>query len=193
MNKIRNQIGKVLRCAALAVALAAAWPALASAGVPSGVQARRDASHYQAWLTKEVHHRLVMLPFYSVFDNLEYRVDGNRVTLLGQVSRPSLRGDAAAAVKHIEGVEAVDNQIEVLPLSPNDDRIRRDEFRAIYSQAGLDRYALQAVPSIHIIVKNGNVTLEGVVATQMDRNLANIRANGVPGVFSVTNNLRTEG
>jgi len=143
-------------------------------------------------LEREVRRELVMMPFYSVFDNLAFKVDGYTVTLLGQVTRPTLKSDAERLVKQIEGVEKVVNQIEVLPLSPNDDRIRRATYRAIYGDSSLDRYALQAVPPIHIIVKNGNVTLEGVVANDSDRNLAGLRANGVAGVFSVANNLRVE-
>jgi hyperosmotically inducible protein len=143
-------------------------------------------------VSKEVRHELVMLPYYGVFDNLAYRVNGGTVTLVGQVTRPTLKSDAGNAVKNIEGVERVDNQIQVLPPSPMDDRIRMAEYRAIYGQTGLDRYALQAVPPIHIIVDNGKVTLEGVVSTQGDKDMANIRANGVPGVFSVNNNLRVE-
>ena len=153
---------------------------------------RRDAKRQQAWLENEVRHELVMLPFYSVFDNLAFRVEGDKVTLIGQVTRPTLKSDAEAVVKRIEGVEAVVNKIEVLPVSPNDDRIRLATYRAIYSTVGLDRYALQAVPPIHIIVKNGHVTLEGVVANESDRNVAYLKASGVSGVFSVTNNLRVE-
>ena len=130
-----------------------------------------------------------MLPYYSVFDNLSYRVDGTRVTLFGQVVLPTLRSDAENVVKRIEGVTGVTNEIEVLPVSPMDDRLRRTLFRAIYSKPSLERYALGAVPPIHIIVKNGNVTLEGVVDNEMDKNVAGIAANGVPGVFKVTNNL----
>jgi BON domain-containing protein len=144
-------------------------------------------------IVKEVHHELVMLPFYGVFDNLAYKVspDGT-VTLLGEVSRPTLKSDAENAVKRIEGVERVDNQIKVLPTSPNDDRIRRAVYRSIYGNDVLSQYALRAVPPIHIIVENGNVTLEGVVARQMDKQVAEMQAKGVPGVFSVTNNLRVE-
>ena len=129
-------------------------------------------------IIKEVHHELVLLPFYGVFDNLAYKVtpDGT-VTLLGQVSRPTLKTDAERAVKHIEGVERVD---------------RRDTYRAIYGNEVLSQYSLRAVPPIHVIVKNGNVTLEGVVARQMDRQIAEMQAKSVPGVFSVTNNLRVE-
>jgi len=141
-------------------------------------------------LIREVRHELVMLPYYGVFDNLAYKVDGYKVTLMGQVTRPTLKTDAERAVKSIEGVESVNNQIEVLPLSPNDDRIRLAVYRTIYSHPTLNRYALMAVPPIHIIVKNGNVTLEGVVANEGDKNIANIQANGVSGVFSVKNNLR---
>ena len=144
-------------------------------------------------LEREVRHELVMLPYYGVFDNLAYKVDGHKVTLMGQVSRPTLKSDAERAVKSIEGVESVDNQIEVLPVSPMDDQIRRAVFRAIYSEPALSRYALSAVPSIHIIVKNGNVTLEGVADNDTDKNLAGLRANGVPNVFSVKNNLVVSG
>ena len=144
-------------------------------------------------IVKEVHHELVMLPFYGVFDNLAYKVspDGT-VTLLGQVSRPTLKSDAENVVKRIEGVERVDNQLKVLPASPNDDRIRRAVYRAIYGNEVLSQYALRAVPPIHIIVENGNVTLEGVVARQMDKQIAEIQTKSVPGVFSVTDNLRVE-
>jgi hyperosmotically inducible protein len=143
-------------------------------------------------IVREVRHELVMLPYYGVFDNLTYRVDGSTVTLMGQVTRPTLKSDAGNVVKGIEGVERVDNKIQVLPLSSMDDGIRLAEYRAIYGTPGLDRYAMQAVPPIHIIVDNGKVTLEGVVSTQADKDLAGVRANTVNGVFSVTNNLRLE-
>jgi hyperosmotically inducible protein len=140
-------------------------------------------------LAKEVRHQLVLLPYYSVFDNLGYKIEGSKVILAGQVVRPTLKSDAENVVKKVEGVSSVDNQIEVLPVSSLDDQIRRATYRAIYGDAGLSRYGFQAVPSIHIIVKNGNVTLEGVVDSDGDKNLAGIRANGVPNVFSVKNNL----
>ena len=143
-------------------------------------------------LARQVRHELVMLPYYGVFDNLAFRLDGRTVTLLGQVTRPTLKSDAERVVKDIEGVEQVQNQIQVLPLSPNDDRIRIAVYRAVYGQSALNRYALQAVPPIHILVENGRVTLDGVVATEADKNIAGIQANGVPGVFGVTNNLRIE-
>jgi hyperosmotically inducible protein len=168
----------------LLFALIAAPAALSADERPSSRGAER--------ITREVRHELVMLPYYGVFDNLAYKVDGYSVTLMGQVTRPTLKSDAENVVKKIEGVEKVKNEIEVLPASPGDDRLRRAAYRAIYGNSVLSRYALQAVPPIHIIVKNGNVTLEGVVATEADKNVAGIRANGVSGVFSVTNNLRVE-
>jgi hyperosmotically inducible protein len=142
---------------------------------------------------KEVRHELVMLPYYGVFDNLSYKVDPDgTVTLLGQVARPTLKSDAENVVKRIEGVEKVVNNIEVLPTSINDDRIRRAAYRAIYGNEVLSEYQLRAVPPIHIIVRNGNITLEGVVARQMEKQIAGMQANGVPGAFSVTNNLVVE-
>ena len=141
-------------------------------------------------IEEQVRHKLVSLPYLTLFDDLSYRVDGGTVTLFGQVTRPILKSDAEKSVKHIEGVTAVNNQIEVLPLSPMDYEIRMREYRAIFRDPSLSRYALGVIPSIHIIVKNGNVTLTGFVSTQMDKTLAYIRANGVPGVFSVTNNLQ---
>jgi BON domain-containing protein len=144
-------------------------------------------------ITKEVRHELVMLPFYGVFDNLAYKVDPDgTVTLLGQVSRPTLKSDAENVVKRIEGVEKVVNNIEVLPTSINDDNIRRAVYRAIYGNSVLAPYQLRAVPPIHIIVKNGHVALEGVVARAMDKQIAGMQANGVSGVFSVENNLQVE-
>jgi hyperosmotically inducible periplasmic protein len=141
-------------------------------------------------IVKEVRHELVMLPFLDVFDNLAYRVDGFNVTLVGQVTNPTLKTDAERVVKGIEGVEHVDNQIEVLPLSPMDDRLRRRLFRAIYEYPPLQKYALGVQKPIRIIVKNGKVTLEGVVDSEADKNIAGLRANTVSGSFSVTNNLQ---
>jgi hyperosmotically inducible periplasmic protein len=143
-------------------------------------------------LAKEVRHELVMLPNLNTFDNLSFRVDGSTVTLLGQVTRPTLKSDAENVVKRIEGVEKVNNQIEVLPLSPNDDRIRRNLYLALVRKPQLQKYFMQAVPPIRIIVKNGNVSLEGVVASKGDSDIAKIAANGVPGVFGVTNRLQVE-
>jgi hyperosmotically inducible protein len=142
---------------------------------------------------KEVRHELVMLPFYGVFDNLSYKVDPDgTVTLFGQVTRPTLKSDAENVVKRIEGVERVVNNIEVLPTSMMDDEIRRAAYRAIYGNEVLSQYQMRAVPPIHIIVKNGHITLEGVVAREMDKQIAGMQANSVHGVFSVTNNLVVE-
>jgi hyperosmotically inducible protein len=141
-------------------------------------------------IQKEVRHELLMLPYVNVFDNLAFKVDGYKVTLLGQVTNPTIKSDAEKAVKEIEGVEQVDNQIEVLPPSPNDDRLRRALFRAIYGYGPLEKYSLGVIEPIRIIVKGGHVTLEGVVDSQADKDMAGLRANGVSGVFSVTNNLK---
>lgn len=143
-------------------------------------------------LTREVRHELVMLPFYGVFDNLMYRVEGDKVTLLGQVTRPSLKTDAERAVRKIEGVGAVENRIEILPHSPNDEKLRLALYRAIYSNLALSLYGQRAVPPIHILVKNGNVALEGVVAEDGEKDIAGTEAKRVPGVFSVTNNLQVD-
>jgi BON domain-containing protein len=186
---------KELRALLLSIMLVApivAAAAVAAAPIPQDKRQRREEK-YRERLAKEVRHQLVMLPWYSVFDNLVFQVNGDKVTLFGQVTRPTLKSDAEAAVKSIEGVASVVNNIEVLPLSPMDDQLRRDLFRAIYGDPGLQKFAIQAVPSIHIIVKNGNVTLEGVVDNEMDKNLANLRASQVPNVFSVKNNLVVAG
>jgi len=176
-----------------AKALVACTVVLVAALSGSGLREARAASiSPQDRLIKEVRHELVMLPYYGVFDNLAYRVNGDTVELYGQVVRPTLKSDAEAAVKRIEGVERVVNNIDVLPLSPNDDRLRMALYRAIYGHPALNRYAMQAVPPIHIIVKNGNASLEGVVATAMDKQVAEVQAKSVPGVFSVTNNLKVE-
>ena len=153
-----------------------------------------DKRDIQNSLVQHVRHQLLMLPYYGVFDNLEFKVVGvDTIVLSGQVTRPTLKSDAERSVLKLEGVRKVVNDIEVLPLSPNDDRLRIAEYRRIFSMAGLFRYSEGAVPSIHIIVKNGNVSLVGVVSNQMDKNLAEIAANEVPGVFSVTNELAVEG
>lgn len=177
---------------AILSAIVLAMGASLSAAATSKNQAPRDPSKYEAWLTKEVRHELIMLPWLSVFDNLEYKVDGTKVILMGQVVRPSLKEDSERAVKSLEGVTEVVNQIQVLPPSPMDDRIRHAEFRAIYGFPALSRYAEGAIPQIHIVVDNGHVTLTGIVDNQADKDMAGLRANTVPGVFSVTNNLRVE-
>lgn len=149
-----------------------------------------DHPQANAYLIHQVRHELVMLPYYGVFDNLEYKVMGNHVELLGQVVDPTLKSMAGNVVKDIPGVASVTNNIKVLPVSSFDDCIRVAEYRAIFGRDGLYRYAMGAIPAIHIIVDNGHVTLVGEVASKMDKTLAGIEANGVPGVFSVTNNLR---
>lgn len=176
----------MLRRSLLAILLLFTWTAQAQQkprqplgrGVPDVVR-----------ITREVRHELLMLPYYSLFDYLAFKVNGGTVTLLGAVTQPSLKSDAGNVVKKIEGVEQVQNNIEVLPVSSFDDRIRLAEYRAIYGFPSLNRYALGSLPPIHIIVKNGHVTLVGEVDSEADKNTAGIQANGVPGVFSVTNNL----
>src|ERR1700730_18016061 len=153
-------------------------------------QRGQPSTRGQERITKEVRHELLMLPWFGVFDNIAYKVEGYNVTLYGQVVRPSLKADAENVVKHIEGVEHVDNKIEVLPPSPMDDRLRIQLFHAIYGYETLQKYALGVQKPIQIIVKNGHVNLEGVVDNEADKNAAGIRANGVPGIFSVTNNLQ---
>jgi len=147
----------------------------------------------QSRLAEKVRHELVMLPFYSVFDNLEFRIEEpDTVVLSGQVVRPTLKSGAENVVRRVEGVGKVINQIEVLPLSPYDNRLRLATYRAIFSWPGLDRYTLQAISPIHIIVKNGHITLVGIVASPMDRQIAGMAANGVPGAFSVVNELAVD-
>lgn len=145
-------------------------------------------------IVREVRHELVTLPYYGVFDWLTYEVRPNgEVVLRGQVIRPTTKSDAEGRVKEIEGVSRVINQIETLPLSPNDDRLRRALYRQIYGfNSPLFRYAHQAVPSIHLIVNRGHATLKGVVSNRNDANLAYIRARSVPGLFSVKNELTLE-
>ena len=143
-------------------------------------------------LEQQVRHELNMLPYYGVFDDISFRVDGDKVTLLGSVWQPVLKHQTESAIKHIEGIKQVDDQIEVLPLSNFDDQIRFSAYRAIYGFGPLSRYQLGTHPAIHIIVKNGHVTLTGVVANTMDKEMAYVRANGVHGAFSVTNDLRVD-
>jgi hyperosmotically inducible protein len=159
---------------------------------PQAAPTQRDqpSARSQERIQKEVRHELLMLPWFGVFDNIAYKVEGYNVTLYGQVVRPSLKSDAENVVKHIEGVEHVDNRIEVLPPSPMDDRLRIQLFHAIYGYEPLQKYALGVQKPIRIIVKNGHVSLEGVVDNQADKDAAGIRANGVPGIFSVANNLQ---
>jgi osmotically-inducible protein OsmY len=168
---------------ALATTLAQTGDASPAATGPQRMQDR---------ISREVHHELVMLPQLTIFDNLQYKVEGNKVILMGQVDNAILKDSSEKVVKKIEGVESVENRIEVLPPSPNDDRIRRQVARAIFNDERLFRYSMGSVPPIHIIVKNGHVTLEGVVDSQADKDSAALRANGVSGVFSVENHLMVQ-
>ena len=183
MSALRMGV-RMFRLAPAAALLAAASITFAA---PAAVS-QKGTDH----LIKEVRHEILMQPYYGVFDNVAYRVDGYKVTLLGQVTRPVLKSNIEKAVKGIEGVESVNNQIEVLPLSPNDDSIRLAAYRAIYGYPALQRYGLNTIAPIRIVVKNGNITLEGVVANEGDKNMIGIRANGVSGAFKVTNNLRLD-
>lgn len=185
---MRIQLGKWALVATCVAALAASLSALGQE------KTRAEGARTAAInIGREVRHELVMLPYYSVFDNLEYRVENYIVYLTGQVTRPTLKSDAEARVKDIEGVESVVNQIEVLPVSNHDDRIRLATYRAIFRHSAMSRYAIQSVPPIHIIVRNGHVRLVGVVANQADKNIAYMQARSVPGAFSVENELRVEG
>jgi hyperosmotically inducible periplasmic protein len=143
-------------------------------------------------MEKEVRREIVTLPYYSLFDHFAFRVDGETVTLMGKVSRPALKSDAEAVVRKIEGVAKVNNLIEVLPLSPNDDRLRLALYQSIYGHSVLQTLSVRAMPPIHIIVENGNVTLEGVVLNDIQKQVAGVQANSVSGVFSVANNLSVE-
>ena len=179
---------KVLRNATLALAAALTLTPFASAAISAGKKTPGLSK-----LENDVRHELVMLPWFGVFDNLEFQVvNGNEIVLTGQVTRPTLRSGAEGVVRRIEGVEKVTNNIEVLPLSSMDDDIRLAAYRAIFGYGPLSRYNWGPIPPVHIIVKNGHVTLEGVVANEADKNMAALRANGVFGVFSVTNDLRVE-
>jgi hyperosmotically inducible protein len=146
------------------------------------------------YLTKEIRKELVTLPFFGVFDWFEYKVEPDgTVYLAGQVTRPTLKKDAQRRVERVEGVDRVINQVEVLPLSPNDERLRRAVFRELFNfNSPLFRYGQQPVPPIHIIVNRGRLVLKGVVANKGDSDLANIKARGVPGLFEVRNELKVE-
>lgn len=158
---------------------------ITAASAPAGGQETKSGQN----IIREVRHQLLLLPYYSVFDNLAFKVDGDHVTLEGQVTNPTLKHDAEAVVKGLEGVSGVTNNIEVLPPSPMDDQLRHALYHAIYGDPTLSKYGWSSMPSIHIIVKNGHVSLEGVVDSEADKNLAGLRANSVPNVFEVKNNL----
>jgi hyperosmotically inducible protein len=140
-------------------------------------------------LPREIRHQLLVLPYYSVFDYIAFTLEGGKVTLTGYVLRPTLRGDAEAAVKSLEGVSSVKNLIEILPKSSTDDDSRRAVYRAIFEDSTLQRYAVSDVPVIHILLRNGEVTLEGVVSSEPEKNLASIRASSVSGITGVINHI----
>lgn len=192
--KRMNRIATALLAGALLIPAGLAADNKNQPQTPPHSDAQIPGSANESQIAKEVRHQLVMLPYFGVFDDLGFTVNGGTVTLVGEVTRPTLKSEAGNVVKGVEGVTNVVNNIEVLPLSPDDDRIRRATYRAIYGDPSLStRYGYQALPSIHIIVKNGHVRLEGVVANQGDKDIAGIRANSVPGAFSVENDLRVEG
>jgi len=174
------------RCLMIVVPLVAAIlaPALIWAQAERPVPARATER-----IARDVQHEILMLPYYGVFDAISFRVDGYSVTLAGWVTRPTLKPDAERVVQSVEGVEKVQNQIEVLPLSPNDDRLRFALYRAIYGSSVLERYAIRSIAPIRIIVNNGNAALDGYVDSAADKTIAVHLANGVSGVFSVTDRL----
>ncbi len=152
--------------------------------------AQKMASGSEGQMQREVRHELNMLPYVNAFDYMAFKIDGRNVTLVGQVTKPSIKSEAENAVKHVEGVEHVDDQIEVLPPSSQDDALRIRLFRAIYGYPQLQKYELGTTKPIRILVKSGHVTLAGVVDSDGDKNVAGLRANGVPGIFSVDNKLQ---
>jgi hyperosmotically inducible protein len=182
MNAIKNKILTLFALLAIATGSALAAPVATNEPVVS-----------QEQLMKKVRHELVMLPYYGIWDNLAYKVEGNTVTLYGQVVHPTTRTDAGRRVAKIKGVEQVVNKIETLPLSSFDDSLRVRAYRALVRAGGLYRYMIGTNPSIHIIVNRGQLTLEGVVSNKGDSRLAYITARGVSGAFAVVNNLRIEG
>jgi osmotically-inducible protein OsmY len=177
----------------IAIAVVTCGVMFSAAGF-NGVSAAQKVSQSQNdSVQREVQHQLRMLNYYTVFDNLEYGVDGDRVILEGQVTNPEVKSEAVAAVKKVPGVTEVQDNIKVLPLSNEDDRIRRAAYRLIYGDPQLTKYGFQSVQSIHIIVDNGHITLEGTVNSDADKNVAGIRANSVEGAFSFKNNLMVNG
>jgi hyperosmotically inducible protein len=156
----------------------------------SPAQPASPASPAQARIQKEVRHELLMLPYFTVFDNIAFQVNGDTVTLIGDVTQPVIKSGAENVVKHVEGVEHVVNKINVLPPAPMDSQSRVALYRAIYGFPALEKYAMGVQKPIRIIVDMGKVTLEGAVDTQADKDMVGLRANTIPGIFSVTNNLQ---
>jgi hyperosmotically inducible periplasmic protein len=186
---MKNRTMKFLAAAALSLGLLTSTAGFAA--TPSTQNASQAAPNET--LLREVQHHLRMLNYYTVFDNLEFSVEGDRVILAGEVTRPEVKSEAIAVVKKIQGVSDVQDNIKVLPLSNDDDRIRRAAYRSIYGDPQLSKYGFQSVQSIHIIVDNGHITLEGFVDSQADKNVAGIRSNSVEGAFSSKNNLIVNG
>jgi hyperosmotically inducible periplasmic protein len=160
---------------------------LAGQNAPSKKPAKADEQVPS--LSREIHHQILVLPFYSVFDSISFTMNGHNVILTGQVLRRNLKAQAEAAVKSVEGVEVVVNKIEILPASPSDDDLRNAIYRAIYEDSTLARYAIENVPPVHIIVNNGAVSLEGSIDSLSDKSLAGARAGSVANIASVKNNL----
>jgi hyperosmotically inducible periplasmic protein len=188
MSQFKHSKSRGLLAVLAVVAMAFASGATAFAGAKN--QPPRQAARSEVALSKEVRHQLVMLPYLTLFDNLEYSVNGTAVTLSGYAVNPTLKSDAGNVVKHIEGVTQVTNNIKVLPPSSMDWQIRRAEYRAIYGYAGLWKYAMGALPPVHIVVDMGHVMIFGIVDSQADKNLIGLRAKTVPNVFSVQNDLQ---
>ncbi|HXD30327.1 MAG TPA: BON domain-containing protein [Pyrinomonadaceae bacterium] len=185
---------KKINLAAIMAALIIGIGSLASANaaVRSNDATVGQRAYNTARISKQVRKKLVTLPYYGVFDNLAYRIDGGTVTLYGQVVRSSTKSDAGRSVARVEGVSRVVNNIEVLPLSSFDDSLRVRTLRALQRAGGLHRYFMGANPSLHIVVNRGHVTLAGVVSSNFDRQLAYMTARQVSGSFSVSNQLRLE-
>ena len=173
----------------LAIGLVLATPSLRAQHPPALKPALAAPKAEESQLSHEIRHQLIVLPYYSVFDYITFVLDGDKVTLTGYVLRPTLRANAEAAVKSLEGVSSVKNLIEILPKSSTDDDSRRAVYRAIFEDSALQRYAASEVPVIHIILRNGEVTLQGAVSTEAEKNLATTRASGVSGISAIKNNI----
>ena len=174
-----------LRMMGLTATLALAGIAGATTGHPGPFTDEEIAS--------KAAHEIRMYSRYTIWDNLSVRVTDGNLELMGQVSQPFKKQDLQRIVQSVPGVTSVTNEVEVLPVSFNDDNLRLRIARAIYRDSALSRYAIQAVPPIHIIVKNGHVTLEGVVNNELEKNVAAMRAASAGLSFGpVQNNLRVE-
>jgi len=173
----------------LAIGLILAVPPLPAQHPPAAIPATTAPKTEESQLSREIRHQLFVLPYYSVFDYITFTLEGDKVTLSGYVLRPTLRANAEAAVKSLEGVSSVKNLIEVLPKSSTDDGFRRAVYRAIFEDSTLQRYAVSEVPVVHIILRNGEVALEGAVSSEAEKTLASTRASSVPGVSNVKNNI----